>query len=77
MIVALREAGSSEDIYEHLEGQHNWGIIGVSDSGFIEAKIEDTAVDYWLVGIAERPVMTNPVNKSPNMANRLVAERAI
>ena len=74
---ALRESGSSEDIYEHLEGQHNWGIIGVSDSGFIEAKIEDTAVDFWLVGVAEKPVMANPVNKSPNMANRLVAERAI
>lgn len=74
---ALREAGSAENIYRNLEGQHNWGIIGVSDAGFIEGKIQATDVDFWLVGIAERPVITNPVNKSPNMANRLVAERAI
>lgn len=74
---ALREAGSSEDIYRHLEGQHNWGVIGVSDSGFIEEKIQDTAVDFWLVGVAERPVITTPANKGPNMANRLVADGAI
>jgi len=74
---ALREAGSGEDIYRNLEGQHNWGIIGVSDAGFIEGKIQATDVDFWLVGVAERPVMINPVNNSSNMANRLVAERAI
>jgi hypothetical protein len=74
---ALREAGSGEGIYQHLEGQHNWGIIGVNDSGFIEGKIQDTVVDFWLVGVAERPVISTPENKGPNMANRLVAEGAI
>ncbi len=74
---ALREAGSAENIYRNLEGQHNWGIIGVSEAGFIEGKIQATDVDFWLVGVAEKPVITNPVNKSPNMANRLVADRAI
>ena len=74
---ALREAGSSEDIYRNLDGQHNWGVIGVSDAGFIEGKIQATDVDFWLVGIAERPVIISPANKSANMPNKLVSERAI
>jgi hypothetical protein len=67
---ALREAGSSEDIYRHLEGQHNWGIVGVSDPGFIEGKIQDTVVDFWLVGVANRPVITAPAGG--NLADLLV-----
>jgi len=74
---ALREAGSGEDIYRNLDGQHNWGVIGVSDAGFIEGKIQATDVDFWLVGIAERPVIISPANKSANMPNKLVSERAI
>ncbi|MFA5378230.1 MAG: hypothetical protein WC455_20925 [Dehalococcoidia bacterium] len=74
---ALREAGSAEDIYRNLDGQHNWGIIGVSDAGFIEGKIQATDVDFWLVGFAEIPVIATPANKGPNMAHRLVAAGAI
>jgi len=74
---ALREAGSSEEIYRNLDGQHNWGIIGVSDAGYIEAKIQNTAIDFWLVGVAERPVFSVPGNKCPNMANKLIAEGII
>jgi hypothetical protein len=74
---ALREGGSGENIYRHLEGQHNWGIVGVGDSGSIEGKIEDTAVDFWLVGVAERPVISTLANKGPNMAHRLISIGAI
>jgi hypothetical protein len=74
---ALREAGSSEDIYRNLDGQHNWGIIGVSDAGFIEGKIQATDVKFWLVGVAEIPIITTPGNKGPNMANRLIAAGVI
>ncbi len=74
---ALREAGSSEDIYRNLDGQHNWSIIGVSDAGVIEGKIQATDVKFWLVGVAEIPVITTPGNKGPNMANRLIAAGVI
>ena len=74
---ALREAGSGEDIYRNLDGQHNWGIIGVSDAGVIEGKIQATDVKFWLVGLAEIPIFVTPGNKGPNMANRLIAAGAI
>lgn len=74
---ALRESGNAEDIYRNLDGQHNWGIIGVSDAGFIEGKIQAIDVDFWLVGFAERPVTSTPTNKGPNMAHRLVATGSI
>jgi hypothetical protein len=55
---ALREDGSGENIYRHLQGQHNWGIIGISDAGFIEGKVQSTNVDFYLVGVASKSAKT-------------------
>ncbi|MCP8313779.1 MAG: hypothetical protein H3Z53_05340, partial [archaeon] len=46
---ALRKNGSSEDIYKDL-GKHGWAIVEVDTSHILEGKIENTVVDFFLVG---------------------------
>jgi hypothetical protein len=51
---ALRAKGSSEDIYRPGEGQHSFGIPDISDAGFIQGKIANLSIDFWLVGTADK-----------------------
>lgn len=52
----LRKNGSSEDIYKD-SWLHHWGIVETA-SQVIEGKIEDTEVDFFLVGYATAVTIT-------------------
>lgn len=53
---ALRKNGSSENIYLELEDMHGFAIVEADSNGKIEGKIENTSVDFYLVGYFETPV---------------------
>lgn len=50
----LRKNGSSEDIY-YKANFHPWAFVECDSSRIIEGKIENTWVDFFLVGYATKP----------------------
>jgi hypothetical protein len=52
----LRKNGSSEDIYRYF-GLHWWGIVECDDNQIIEGKIANVAVDFFVVGYAEKATL--------------------
>ncbi|MBU1067816.1 hypothetical protein KKE60_08520 [Patescibacteria group bacterium] len=55
----LRKNGSAEDIYL-LGNEHAWGIVECDEDRKIEGKIEDTHVDFFLIGYATEPGVEAP-----------------
>jgi len=53
----LRKNGSSEDIYQMVYA-HTWGIVECDASQIIEGKIENTNVDFFVVGYSTAVTIT-------------------
>jgi len=65
----LRENGSSESIIMGAAGeQHSWGIVKCDASRIIEGNIDNTAVDFFLVGYATSP-STADISNTPSSKN--------
>lgn len=47
---ALRKNGSAEDIYRDANWEHVWAIVECDGDRIIEGKIENVAVDFFLIG---------------------------
>lgn len=59
---ALRKNGSSESLYYDCTWHHN-AIVECDDSGIIEGKIENTSVDFFLLGYATKSSGWSSISK--------------
>jgi len=65
----LRENGSGESIVMGAAGeQHSWGIVKCDASRIIQGRIDNTNVDFFLVGYATSP-STPDISNTPSTKN--------
>jgi len=54
---AMRKKGSTRDVYAYTSG-HNMHIVECDSNRLVEGKIENLAVDFWLVAYVTSPSIT-------------------